>query len=425
MRAARYARSRQKACQQCSGAKAKCDLQEKCCSRCAARGLSCVYPQSPSIHQDGHMNKSATRKHTQLVDQVHDWSDTGSPRSVVTQTTAIGSSTTAFDNDSLKGYPGPEVRVTDSLARETKDSGCTALELVCPINADEIGSRWLNPYVPVPGQKTKQYPQNIKALISRILKSYTSITVRGRGTPPFIHFSHATPPSARPPLSTCLTLARICDRRLPSTESVAVELLQREMDKLYEQYKTYSDSTLLSAFQAYLLYCMILFFKLNSSGFGTVQQAMMNLQEIACSCCRSGLVCVAEQQRTRPRWESWIAAEAKRRTLYTMYLFDGMVSTQAGLPTYFGTELQGLPAPTPGFLWKTESVQQWETAYNRYLADWTRGGLRIDELWPIPAELEQAEILARHQRVDQWLEDVDEFGTMLYAVSSSTHDVDE
>ncbi len=38
-------------------------------------------------------------------------------------------------------------------------------------------------------------------------------------------------------------------------------------------------------------------------------------------------------------------AEAKRRTLYTMYLFDNILSAQDGLPTFLSTELRGLAAP--------------------------------------------------------------------------------
>jgi len=59
--------------------------------------------------------------------------------------------------------------------------------------------------------------------------------------------------------------------------------------------------------------------------------------------------------------------------------------------------------------------------YNIHLAQWMDGGLCIDELWPIPANLDETGISERRSRVDEWLQNIDEFGTMLYAVTSCTH----
>ncbi|KUL86574.1 hypothetical protein ZTR_04227 [Talaromyces verruculosus] len=185
------------------------------------------------------------------------------------------------------------------------------------------------------------------------------------------------------------------------------------MSTIYDQRRDYDDMTLLTAFQAYMIYSMALFFTLNQSPDPSLRQAMMNLQELACSTSHQGLICTAEQQHTRPKWEAWIVAEAKRRTLYVMYLFDSLLSAQDGLPTFLGTELYGLPAPSAGVLWKAGTRQEWEREYNVHLADWVEAGLYINELWPIPADMDEAGVLERRARVDRWLEGVDEFGTMI------------
>jgi hypothetical protein len=104
-----------------------------------------------------------------------------------------------------------------------------------------------------------------------------------------------------------------------------------------------------------------------------------------------------------------------------MYLFDSVVSTQENLPTYLGTELQGLPAPAAGSIWEASSRPEWEQAYNLFLAEWMEPGLAIDELWPIPPDMDEAGVARRRGRVDHWLEDIDSYGTMLYAVVSCTH----
>ncbi|KAK3935107.1 MFS general substrate transporter [Diplogelasinospora grovesii] len=335
MKTARYSASRQKACQSCSNAKAKCDRKAGSCSRSG--------------------------------------------------------------NFSGRG-------------------------LLCPINVDSISIRWMNPYIPVPGQTIKAYPPTIIAFIYRVLKSYASIAVRGRGIPPFVHSSQVTATSSSPPIATCLSLVRICDTSLPGSDDVAADVLMREMNNLYERREAYDDDMAsLAAFQAYLIYSMVLFFRLQRGADPFLRQAVMALQEIACSSSRRGLLCPAEQQRARPRWEAWIVAEAKRRTLFTMYLFDSVLSARDGLPTFLGTELRGLLAPSDKALWQAGARYDWETSYNVHLVDWVEGALRIDELWPIPADLDEASVVKRRGRVDQWLENVDEFGTMIYAVTSCTH----
>ncbi|PTB68476.1 MFS general substrate transporter [Trichoderma citrinoviride] len=365
MKTSRYAISRQKACQQCSIAKARCDRKERCCSRCALRHLPCLYP---------HSNPTTTAASKLFGDS----------------------------------------RDAEFLDFSTPD-------LICPINAEEISNRWLNAYIPLPGQSVKNYPATVSAFIYRLLKSYTGMAVHGRGFPPFVHVTQLMGPHPSPLLSTCLSIIRICDKPLPGSENVTAEILQREMSNIYERRDTYDHLSMLSAFQAFLMYTMVLFFRLSQGNNPVLRQAMMNLQELACVAARQGLMSLAEQRRTRPKWESWVIAEAKRRTIFTMYLFDSVLSSEDGLTTFLGTELEGLPAVSSKTLWLAQTRRDWEAAYNVHLAEWDEGSLRINELWPIPQGLDEPQVAKRRHRVDSWLEDLDEFGTMLYAITSCTH----
>lgn len=439
MKTRRYASSRQKACNHCSTAKAKCDRHPKRCGRCAQRDLDCAYPREQARTPAASADSTRPSRDSTAINPVGSRVPLSRPPSgyqghnPTRQAPVLsGEPTLAIagpdDGTSLTviSSEGPTTSTpTASNGQPPSSDSLSAtieLELACPINADYIGSRWLNQYVPVPGEEVKNYPDHIKAFIPKILGSYASVAIRGRGIPPFIHPAQMQPPLARPPLSTCLSLVRICERLLPGSDITAMDVIQREMSSLYEIHASMDDGiTLLSAFQAYLLYLMVLFFRLGHLVGPSLRRAMMDLQELASLCSRRGLVCVAEQSRARPRWESWIVAEAKRRTLYTMYLFDSVLATQEGLPTFFGTELQGLPAPAGKGLWEAKAQRDWETAYNSHLVDWTEGGLRIDELWPAPAWLDDSGLLERRKRTDQWVDEVDGFGTMLFAVSSSCH----
>ncbi|KAJ5281240.1 hypothetical protein N7478_006612 [Penicillium angulare] len=295
------------------------------------------------------------------------------------------------------------------------------LDLFCPINADEITTRWMNPYIPIPGQKVKQYSPGVSVFIFRTLKSYAAIAVGGRRIPPFIHPLQISAQSAGSALTACLSLVRICENPLPGSEATAMMVIRREMESLMEYHASYDDISLLAAFQAYLIYCLILFFRLNHEPNSDLRSAVINLQTLAHISSKDGLMCVADQHRTRPRWEEWIVTETKRRALYVTYLFDSILSTQEEIPTFLATELRGLPAGSSKSLWQAQSRSGWEGEYNIHLSEWTEQSLAIDELWPLPTDMEEPEIAKRRGRVDHWLEDIDEFGTMLYAVTVCTH----
>jgi hypothetical protein len=438
---ARYATSRQKACQQCSNAKAKCDRKERGCARCVQRGLSCTYLQTSSsgaLDRDLTVNNdtevhgpSSASNNLSVFDVLLPSLDSELSIRADTHHLKTGSGQTMHNSIMADNFQTNITRShspnTSYLSPTTHVSGrmevldFSSLELVCPINAGEISNRWLNAYIPITGQTIKAYPNSITSFIYRILKSYAAVAVHGRGSPPFVHSLQMTALATFPPLSTCFSLVRICERPLSGSEGVAAEVLQREMNNIYELRGTYDDMALLAAFQAYLIYAMVLFFRLSQASNPFLRQAMMNLQELACISSGRGLVCIAEQQRARPRWEPWIVAEAKRRTLYAMYLFDSVLSAQESLPAFLGTELEGLPAPSNKALWESPFRRDWETVYNMYLGEWTDGGLRIDELWPIPANLDERSLNERRNRVDNWLQGIDEFGTMLYAVTICTH----
>ena len=424
----RYSTSRQKACQQCSSAKARCDRRAGRCIRCTQRQLPCAYPRAEIAAGFDESSFNIGKGHKSSPFSVSNVSLPGSEGVVATQgmvdarpfhasrISLVDESRAFCSGDGRLDKPG---RMVDDL--EALDF--SNLELICPINADDINNRWLNTYIPMPGQTTKEYPVGVSFFIYQTLKSYAAVAANGHGILPFIHPKQlsAQPPGS--PLTTCLNLIRICSSPLPGSEEAASEVLQREMHNVHELRETNNDGLLFAAFQAYLIYAMVLFFRLNQTCDDFFRSALTNLQGLACSSSRRGLVCAADQQRARPRWEEWITTEAKRRTLYVMYLFDSILSTREGLPTFLGTELSGLSAPANRLIWQASSRHQWEREYNIYLAQWMEVGLTIDELWPMPAGLDEHEISKRRSRVDCWLENLDEFGTMLYAVVSCTHGV--
>lgn len=443
MKNSRYSSSRQKACQNCSAAKAKCDRGKGQCIRCARRGFNCTYSQShnadrPTQHTGTTNSDGGPCSPASLTDSLSTGFGNGMTPIIentqfpdfalsgnMTMASSVPYSPTTLSATPSRTTIVPAATGNTIFSRNPPDVPNTldfsGLELICPINVEGITSRWMNPYIPDPEQKIKSYPASIISFIFRIFKSYAASAIRGRGILPFIHPTQMKRQMPSSPLTTCLSLVRMCQDPLPGVENAAVAILQREMGIITESRESYDSMSLLAAFQAYLIYSMVLYFRLDVARDHSIRQTLISLQELAYASCKGGLVCATDQNRTRPRWEEWIVAEAKRRTLYMMYLFDSVVSTRENVPTYLGTELRGLPAPAAGTIWEAGTRSDWEQAYNHFLAEWMEPGLAIEELWPIPAEMNESDIANRRSRVDHWLEDIDSFGTMLYAVVSCTH----
>lgn len=423
----RYSASRQKACHACSTAKSKCDRRAPCCSRCVQRGLKCAYPAAPKS------NASSTTKKVQeapfslltppditapeeegSVDSISDYRDD-------TYWTEKNSISNDDNQSSLLSTHNLQTPQSISNPKSQSSEKCLdASALVCPIDANEISCRWLNAYVPLPGQQIKNYPVKVTSFIFRVLKSYTAACIRGNTLPPFIHSSQHPQFAPESPLSTCLSLVRMWQMPNPVNNQAANNVLSQEMQRLYNEQSNFGTENMLFVYQAYLIYTMVLFFH-DNPGTTFLRQAMTNLQDIACSTSRQGLVCRAVFDNQRPPWLAWIHTEAKRRTLYTTYLFDSLLSAQEGLNSYLGTELRGLSAPSNQALWQVESDHEYKKIYSMHLVDWEDRYLSIDELWPVPAGMTESDIAKRRIRVDRWLEDVDAFGMMLYTVTSQTH----
>jgi hypothetical protein len=147
------------------------------------------------------------------------------------------------------------------------------------------------------------------------------------------------------------------------------------------------------------------------------QDVLLQLQELSSDVAGKGTLCQGEISGSRPDWESWIIASAKRRTLYAAYLFDNIICTKNGIPCITGVELASLPAPASKVLWQASTRQEWNRQYNLHLGQWNEGEFLISELWKQP----DADPVLRQKRIESWLASVDEFGMMLYAVTVDTH----
>jgi hypothetical protein len=73
-----------------------------------------------------------------------------------------------------------------------------------------------------------------------------------------------------------------------------------------------------------------------------------------------------------------------------------------------------MPAPAGKVLWNAKTVEEWESAYDRWLGHWAEMGIysmqELTEVKPGP-ELDL--------RAEVWLEEADEFGVMYMALGEN------
>ncbi|KAF9886368.1 hypothetical protein FE257_011513 [Aspergillus nanangensis] len=296
----------------------------------------------------------------------------------------------------------------------------TNIQLVPSSNAENIRDRWLRPYImpaPESDEVPKAYQPFTLQYISRILRTYSQRMLKDEDVPPIIHHAQVSGRKMPRALANCYSLVRMWENAVSGSETMVVNTIEKEMDRLAEEGPSGDDHELLSSFQAYLIYSIMLYFSFLTGTSPVNDKTMITLMELAFRTARNGLFCAAELTHTRPSWESWVIVSAKRRAIFTMYLFCSVYNSDRLLPNFIADEMRGVYTPGNKVLWETRDRETWEREYDRHLIDWEDGMFEISELWR-SAETGTSE---RRARVERWVGSVDEFGMMLFAVCAHIH----
>ncbi|KAH0194628.1 hypothetical protein KCV03_g277, partial [Aureobasidium melanogenum] len=162
----------------------------------------------------------------------------------------------------------------------------------------------------------------------------------GTGSPPFIHPSQLQNSEYPPPLARCATIAHMWANQTSDGGDIVREAILREAQALFESdgLNSSNDMERLVSMQAYLLLCLMLLPSCTTEPMMVPQEMKINLQELTAKSAREGLICPAEQTGSRPDYLSWILAEAKRRTLYAVYMVDDVINTLGNMPCVLGDD---------------------------------------------------------------------------------------
>lgn len=180
------------------------------------------------------------------------------------------------------------------------------------------------------------------------------------------------------------------------------------MDMIASDMGQYDDNEMLSAAQAYILYAIIFLFADNSTrNHVEDQKVILKLQDFTLDLALAGLLLKAEKDSRVPEWQDWILMAARRRTVLVFHQICWAWSVIHSYPQFMCHEIAFMPTVESKILWQARTENEFQQSYTTWLPKW-RDGLHImQELILIDTEGELPE------RMERWLEDVDELGMML------------
>ncbi|KFY13567.1 hypothetical protein V491_06360 [Pseudogymnoascus sp. VKM F-3775] len=440
---------RQKSCHECSSAKSRCDQQRPRCSRCVERNAHCEYVSGKNINrasQANPQNSNAQLPHKRGSDEI----EIASLATLGAEQQTWNGQITSMDHlpPNRHGVPDQNIPVapehssnhstplsTDALScasatlsnrtieteatsnQSPKDLGSPEQtgQLVPNEDFNVIRDRWLYPYIE-PSPLSYALREQSMFYLCRVFRTYPRMMARRERLPPMIHPTQASQDMPLP-LKNCFSITRMWEGGAEEASSLVQGTIEREMERLFAEYRTYDEETLITAFQALVIYAIILLFPTpqKPTTNNLTLQTVVSLQEVGYYVGQTGLMLRAEASHVRPTWEAWILVNTKRRTMSALYCLEWIYAMLNKLPTFPCTELGFMPAVSSKALWHARTKDEWEATYNCWLARWTVGGpYLMRELMAVQPGPEL------DLRTEMWLEEVDEFGMMYMSLVNAT-----
>ncbi|KAH6682460.1 hypothetical protein B0J14DRAFT_573639 [Halenospora varia] len=425
---------RQKSCRQCVKAKTRCDQRHPSCSRCASQNRICEYTHGSNRSE--RQVPEVVLNSRPLVEPTLGFLTKGP--SICSQDIAVFP-VRPHDPDApiASGHPGtpesldkPSPAASSSFCDQT-DPSLLTITATPTLNGptsnlshqshdiNAIRDRWLYPYVEGSPAQHAVVGHSV-FFLCRVLRTYPRMMARrgiSRCLPPMIHPHQVIEGQTPLPLANCFTLTRMWKDAGETGWALVEETIKREMERLFHEYHNYPADTLVAAFQALLIYSIILLFPFPQKPSPGIfnQITLVTLQDVAHQVSQTSLMLEEEESLERPTWTRWAFISAKRRTLMCLYLFEWIYSKLNNLPTYPCTELGFMPVPFDKFLWAARTENEFELEYGYHLSRWGKGDFyREGELASVRPGSELPE------RTEMFLEDVDEFGMMFMALVNAS-----
>ncbi|PGH14990.1 hypothetical protein AJ79_02670 [Helicocarpus griseus UAMH5409] len=414
---------RQKACRECSAAKTRCDLKRPACSRCEARRTACQYP-SPSAPYEPTRPEAGSGNYE--LPQYGSIKDTTAPCAGVHVPLEQERFNSGLGNH--YAFPTPESACMDlpsllppdlealesslsstfgdfddfdalnddfALVRHMHDSGGDVSNQLVPST---------QPAVPA----VSKVAQNSTEMVFRVTRTWPRMMAKGTHLPPMIHPNQLSDGNIPTPLANCFALVQMWDGQRRGATGIVQQTVKKEVQAIVNLFPTFDERNMTTALQALTIYTILLLFPSNEQQ--TISRLddklVRQLESIIHYVVSTGIVLEEESNRVRPLWECWVHVTCKRRAVLSLYTIFWAYCVYHSIPPLDCRDASHMPAPAPKYLWQATTREQWESLYNRWLAQWDGPYFRQDELLKVRSGARMG------FRAELWLEDADEFGMM-------------
>ncbi|PVI06126.1 hypothetical protein DM02DRAFT_35172 [Periconia macrospinosa] len=372
--------SRQKSCQNCSTAKAGCDLQRPSCGRCQARSLRCEFL---AIRE----SSRATSENDLYVPQL--------PHDVPPPPSA---------DDATRISEGSNEQPIQTV--ETAKIVSPKLLLSPERRQILLGTA---PGAPVSDAAVR----HTMHFVIRVLKSWPRLIAMHHFAqlPPVVHKLQLES-GVLGPLARCHALACMWATHTPDSSDSVQNAVVEEIERLRDQYSSCTELDLLATAQSILFLLILLFFGFEKAApvsRTTDAELLISVWDVKHALASTGLFLEEEATNRLPRWKEWAIVSAKRRTILALNHLEWVWSLKHGFPVLSCFELGPLPAPAAGYLWQEPEEKIWERLYKEWMRNWGNEGYKMFEFFHIdPAG-------TLDQRSEMWLAEADAYGVMLMA----------
>ncbi len=224
-RAIKPTSSRQKSCQRCATAKAKCDLRRPMCSRCALRGISCAYTWPPDRLSDSGVGDSSSSPPSNHHGSV---AGTSTPPEDHNMCPMLD----VFSDDFLNSFPLDEpVHGNSSMGLIPRSFGSIANPGPLTNTSDFLGMG--DPWASSLLSTTPPLVEHSMQTLLRALRTWPRMLAKGIQLPPIFHDSMMNNNHAVPlPLANCCTLVKMWNGQFHGTSALVQGTILKETKNL-------------------------------------------------------------------------------------------------------------------------------------------------------------------------------------------------
>ncbi|PVH98671.1 hypothetical protein DM02DRAFT_615606 [Periconia macrospinosa] len=413
--------SRRKACDECVRSKVRCSADPKGCSRCAERGVTCIY--QGTLKQDTNIANSgfeevatslrlndATDVDVQSAGLNESMPDDLNGPSVRTEETNWNSTLSFEIFNWERNLFDPEWSsasdLTTSLAEgyaleSPIDTSPSHSELHTASTTLTIPQQLIQAPSSIPASLAFQDPSSLferrkfseqdleltSDLALHILRSYPYMIASQDSVPPFIHpkyrilSEHETKrPSS---LDAALKFAKMLLHSRRVNGSLVWGLIRMEQERIFSEYRSFNRWEVLEALQSLIMYTLLRIVEGRRvyTSFGTQLLASITALCNHISANFGNMIDSDELSGQMILWKDWVYFESRRRTATIALIITSVIHAQVTTPCHAIPEYNRSLAPSPKALWHAENEMDWVVGYTDYLdANAAHGMLRNSDL---------------------------------------------